>query len=139
MKTMIMIVLALMWALPAQAHEKRVVAGGAYQFVVGFVQEPAFSGQANGVDLRVTKQEEAVEGLEKTLSVDISKDGKSIALAFEPNFKEPGRYAAYFVPSQEGSYQFRIFGTIDNITINEKFESGQKFDDVRNSREVVFP
>ena len=36
----------------ASAHERRTV--GKYQFVVGWLNEPAFSGQMNSIDLRVT-------------------------------------------------------------------------------------
>jgi len=38
----------------ASAHERRTVLNGRYQFVVGFLNEPAVSGEVNSVDLRVS-------------------------------------------------------------------------------------
>lgn len=37
----------------ASAHERRDLAGGKYQAVVGFLVEPAYEGEPNGLDLTV--------------------------------------------------------------------------------------
>ncbi len=55
-KTLLMLVSLLALSLTAtgvQAHDHRHVGG--YNFVVGFVVEPAYEGLANGVEVRVTK------------------------------------------------------------------------------------
>ncbi|MBI2322865.1 MAG: hypothetical protein HYU88_12445 [Chloroflexi bacterium] len=67
--------LSLLPLFPGQvlAHERRPVAGK-YQLVVGFLNEPAFAGQMNGIDLRVTVPAEGdkpIEGLEKTLKATV--------------------------------------------------------------------
>ena len=56
----------------AAAHERRTVADK-YTFVVGFINEPVFLEQPNGIDLRITNAEsnEPVEGVEKTLKADM--------------------------------------------------------------------
>jgi hypothetical protein len=124
------------------AHERRVVAGK-YQFVVGFLQEPAVQGQLNGVDLRVTNIEtnQPVTGLEKTLKVRVrAGGGPEKEFALEPRFNMPGVYAAYFIPSRPGGYVFTFVGTIDGQQINEVFQSGPgRFSDVSPTDELAFP
>lgn len=131
-------------ALPgaALAHERRVVAGK-YQFVVGFLNEPAVQGQLNGVDLRVTNTEtnQPVTGLEKTLKVRVrAGGGPEKEFELQPRFNMPGAYAAYFIPSRPGGYVFTFVGTIDGQQVNEVFQSGPgRFDDVRPADELAFP
>lgn len=126
----------------ALAHERRVVAGK-YQFVVGFLNEPAVQGQLNGVDLRVTSTEtnQPVTGLEKTLKVRVrAGGGPEKEFDLQPRFNMPGAYAAYFIPSRAGGYVFTFVGTIDGQQINEVFQSGPgRFDDVRPADELAFP
>jgi hypothetical protein len=137
----VMLVLTLLGAPVLWAHDHRAVATK-YIFVVGFATEPAFAGQMNGVDLRVTLMvdDSPVEGVEKDLRVSIfKKDNKaSIVLPLKPKYKEPGRYASYFQPTEKGTYIFVFQGKINGITINEKFESNKdKFHDVEDG--VKFP
>lgn len=139
MKRIALVLIALVFvAARAEAHEKR--SAGGYDYVVGFVNEPAFSGQMNGVDLRVSKGGEPVEGLEKTLLAIVSKDGKERQFDFRKKYKEPGRYAAYFLPSAAGDYAFRIQGKIGELDVDETFKSADgKFGGVTDSTEVSFP
>ena len=54
--------LALSWLLrpgSAQASETRLVAGGQYELTVGFVVEPAFEGEPNGLNVRVVELDPA--------------------------------------------------------------------------------
>src|SRR5919201_3259806 len=61
----------------AFAHERRMV--GPCQFIVGWLTEPAYVGQLNSLDLRITdtRQNPAapVSGLEKTLTADLAAGG----------------------------------------------------------------
>ena len=61
----------------AYAHERRTV--GPYQFVVGWLNEPAYVGQLNSLDLRISDTRQnpaaAVSGLEKTLTADLAAGG----------------------------------------------------------------
>lgn len=131
---------ALCFIPSASAHEKRQVSD--YNFIVGFVNEPAFSGSMNGIDLRVLSGDKPVEGLEKTLKATVwTADRKqSMPLSFKPRHKEPGRYAAYFLPSQAGDYVFVIEGEIEGKTFKETFESGPKgFHGVEDAEALRFP
>ncbi len=127
---------------PASAHERRVVAGK-YAFVVGFLEEPAYVEEGNGVSLVVTDTQNSnrpVEGVEKTLKVEVTTAGQSKVFDLRTVFNREGGYQAQFIPTKEGSYTFRFFGTIAGTEINEKFESGPgRFDDIQGKAAAQFP
>ena len=126
---------------PAAAHERRNV--GPYQVVVGFGSEPAFAGSTNGASIRitVTRTTKPVEGVEKTLSVEIAAGGlKPLALPLRAVFGNPGLYQADFVPTKEGAYIFRFKGKIESLDVDEKFESGPgRFNDVEGVAKLQYP
>lgn len=140
------VVLSMIAALatPALAHERREV--GPYLFVVGFVEEPSFLGGTNGVSLRVTDTRNTppipVEGLQETLDVQVFHGGltRSLDLGFDTVFGQPGLYAAHFVPTAPGVYIFRIHGTIGDLAVDERFESGPgRFDEVQPVSALQYP
>ena len=135
------LMLVAMLAGLALAHERRDV-GGKYSFVVGWTGESAYAGQMNGVSLNVTNTETKapVEGLEKTLKVEIIQGAQKRELPLRAVFRQPGVYAADVVPTKEGDYRFRFFGTIEGTQIDESFDSADgKFDGVKSSQAIVFP
>jgi hypothetical protein len=108
--------------LTTEAHERRTVNGGSYQFVVGFMSEPAFEGQQNGIDLRVMQgDDEPVEGLAQTLQVEVthSDSGVSAVLPLRALWGQPGHYTADLVPTATGGYELRFFGEIDGVPVEE--------------------
>lgn len=133
----------------ASAHERRDIVGGKYQAVVGFLTEPAYQGQVNGLDLTVTSKTEKdaagnarpIEGLEKTLKAQVMVGGgKTLDLTLQARFNMPGKYAAYFQPTVAGQYTYRVYGTINGENLDEKFESGPgRFGDVEPIAPLQFP
>lgn len=127
----------------AAAHERRMV--GPYQFVVGFISEPAFAGTVNSLDLRISDTRvtpaKAVEGLEKTLTATVQSGGLApLPLTVTARFGTPGAYNGYFVPTASGAYIFQIAGKIDTMDVNEKFESGPgRFNDVESTTALQYP
>lgn len=131
------------------AHERRDLVNGRYQAVVGFLNEPAFDHQLNGLDLTVVDktqktaqgQDKPVEGLEKTLKAEVLfGGGKKLELALRPRFGQPGKYAAYFEPTKAGQYTFHVYGQIEGNAIDERFESGPgRFNDVQSLAPLQFP
>jgi hypothetical protein len=131
----------------AHAHERRAV--GEYEFVVGFIVEPAFEGIKNGVDLRVQipagAEGEAptpVVGLEETVQVEVTHipSGVSAVMSLRTIFRDPGHFTADLIPTAPGPYRFRFFGLVEDLTVDETLESGE---DTFNSREpaegIQFP
>jgi hypothetical protein len=107
----------------ANAHERRTV--GQFNFVVGFLNEPALVEEPNAVDLRVSRAGDAtpVTGLEQTLRVEVTHEGETLEVQLRPRFNVPGAYDGRFYPTSTGVYSFRFFGTIEGVEIDERFTS----------------
>jgi hypothetical protein len=125
----------------ALAHERRDV--GKYQFVVGFINEPAIQGQPNGIDLTVTDKQtqQPVEGLDKTLKASIAfGGGQPKDFPLRARFQMPGHYTTDFIPTRAGTYIFSFSGDAGGQAVNERFESGPgRFDDVQAATALQFP
>jgi hypothetical protein len=124
------------------AHEHRHV--GDYNFVVGFMNEPAIIEQPNGLDLRITTGEgdnaEPVEGLENTLDAEIIYGDQRLPLDIRARWGQPGAYTADVIPTATGAYTFRIYGTIDGMQVDETFTSGpDTFSEVAGINAMTFP
>jgi hypothetical protein len=138
-------VIAVLFALSplaVAAHEQRDTPSGSYSLTVGFLNEPAYLGQANAVYLEVVEYGSdggPVEGLSPTLAVDVQKDGATATFEFLPG-AEPGQYVAPFYPTATGDYTFRIHGQIEEEAIDESFRSSPNtFNPVEPLTSVQFP
>jgi hypothetical protein len=141
--TTIVVVVAslLLFSGPADAHERRTV--GPYQLVVGWLNEPAYVGLINSLDLRITdtRNSQPVAGLEKTLTADVAAGGIApFPLSVSARFGTPGAYNGWIMPTVTGTYTFHITGKIDTLTIDEKFASGPStFGEVEDTQVVQYP
>lgn len=150
------LVLALLLAGSSQsasAHEHRVVLDGKYEFVVGFLNEPAVSDEVNSIDLRVTDLTQTtpaadggegvgtpVEGLESTLTVDIIFGDQTKTLDVQPRFRTPGAYNGWMIPVQPGDYAFHVYGTVNGAAVDEMFTPGpETFSSVMDRAALEFP
>lgn len=135
---------------PASAHERRTV--GAYMFVVGWDNEPAYAGQPNSVGARLTDTAgKPIVDLGETLEVEVIFGGQtSSKMKMEPGFAlNPdgtarfgtlGAYSADLTPSRAGVYTFHFTGTIKGQAIDERFTSSETtFDSPKEISEVAFP
>ena len=128
----------------AFAHEHREI--GEYVFVVGFLNEPAFQGEQNGISVTITRKDtgEPVAGLAETLKAQVimGAEQREMALhqAWGDTWGEKGQYTAPFYPTAAGDYTFRFFGEIDGTPIDEKFTSSpDTFSSVESPSELQFP
>lgn len=141
----ITVALILVGMLPttASAHERRDVAGGKLEFVVGFIAEPAILGEPNGIDLRVTNKanKEPVEGLEKLLKATVQFGGGAPKeFTLRARFGQKGAYTADLIPTRAGAYIFTFSGTWEGAQINERFEAGPgRFSEVEDPAKLHFP
>jgi hypothetical protein len=141
--TLVVATSCIAFAGSAAAHERRAV--GPYELVVGWLDEPAYVGSVNSLDLRVTDTRvtpaKNVEGLEKTLTVDVQAGGLApFALRVTPRFGAAGAYNGYVLPTATGTYIFTIKGKIESLDINEKFESGPgRFGDIESTHALQYP
>ena len=125
----------------AYAHERRTV--GPYQFVVGWLNEPAYVGQLNSLDLRVTdtRNTQPVAGLEKTLTADVAAGGLApYTLTVSARFGTAGAYNGWLMPTASGTYTFHIKGKIETLDVDEKFTSSPStFGDIEDTTAVQYP
>ena len=80
----------------ALAHEERDVSG--YTIEVGFINEPVFVGDKSGLELGVHKGDQAVEGLDRTLTAEVVVGDKHLALPLAARETEPGWYQSTVHP-----------------------------------------
>ena len=128
----------LLLAAPVAAHEQRTV--GDYDFVVGLIGEPVFTGQKSGLEFSVSSGDTPVEGLETTLQAELIYQGQTRALTVSPRFGQPGWYQSVFFPTAAGPYTFHIFGTVEGTPIDESFTSSPDgFSEVEDQAGGQFP
>lgn len=150
-------------AATVSAHETREVEGE-FQFVVGFMNEPAYVNQMNGIDLRISyangnhddadngddhdhgtddqyaTENPPVENAHQTLSATIIHGEDSMDVDLRPVWGQPGAYTADVIPTSTGTYQFHFHGEIDGTTIDETFVGGpDTFSEVEPTEELEFP
>ena len=133
---------ALMLAAgPAAAHEHRHVAGGKYEFTVGWGDEPTYSGFKNSVSLAVKDAGgKPLTDIGDTLKVDVATGAQKMTLPLKASDEEPGSYLAALVPTRPGTYAFTFSGTIHGDAINETFTSSETtFDNVDDTADILFP
>lgn len=134
--------LTLLTALTtAAAHDHHTVGEGENQFEItlGYVREPAYTDELNGLDLFVhTMADEPVENLEASLGVAIiAPDGETRReLPLRAVYGEPGAYTSDFILSEPGVYSFAITGFIGatEVDLSVPYE-----DEVTPLAELRFP
>lgn len=153
--------LVALLAAPALAHEHRELLDGQYEITIGFIEEPAFVGEQNGLFLRVvnlaattdavsdaeSEEEDAdheagapVIGLDQTLRAEVIFGDQSMALPLSPIGGELGSYRSVFFPTAAGDYTFHLTGEIEGNTIDESFTSAPDgFDSVQEVEPLQFP
>jgi hypothetical protein len=124
------------------AHDRRTIANGQADVVVGWLVEPAFVDEPNGVDFRVMKAgtTEPIEGLEKTVKVAVTHGNTTKTYDLRARFGMKGAYTADIFPTATGDYKFQFTGEVNGVKIDEAFESGpNRFDGVKPLTAVQFP
>jgi hypothetical protein len=136
--------LALMGATTAGAHEPRT--SGGFRFVVGWGDEPAYTGLKNSVQVTVTEANgNPVTDLGDSLKLEVSKGSEKITLPLQANFGvggfgPPGDYRAWLTPTRPGTYVVRLTGSIRGQNVDESFTSGKTtFNEVEDASTIQFP
>ena len=132
-------------AAPALGHEHRAI--GAYAFVVGWKNEPTYSGFSNAVQLFLSDAtgKNPVTDLGDTLNVTPvfnGQKGETLPLhaAFGKTYGTPGEYDSALTPTRPGTYAFHFTGTIAGQNIDETFTSSEKtFSNVADAGGIQFP
>ncbi len=83
-----------------------------------------------------------VAGLETTLRVEVTHIPTSASRMMDLRSvaDSPGVYTADFIPTSAGQYRFRFMGSIEDIVVDETFESGPgRFADIEPADAIQFP
>jgi hypothetical protein len=135
------LLLLLIGAPPAVAHESRKV--GPYEFVVGWYDEPTFTGAKNGPEVRISdfqSEKPITENVPVELEVEVIFEGESTTLTMEPTFSDPSAFEADLAPTRPGEYTFRFVGTVGDLDVDESFTSGpDTFNSPTDLKEIQFP
>lgn len=107
----------------ALAHDTQTVGEGAerYRITLGYVNEPPYTEQLNGLELIVrTQGGEPVENLANSLSATIiAPDGeRTRELPLRARYGQPGAYTSDFILSEPGTYTFEIGGFIGGLEVD---------------------
>jgi hypothetical protein len=124
-----------LWIAPAAAHQRQLLQIGAtdYLVVVGFINEPVYTGDKSGIDLAImlpdpshptdarAPEVKPLSNLDKTLKVEVKAGPHARVFDLKPAYRTPGRYEAVFYPTVATTYNLRLFGTIDNVPVDLTF------------------
>src|SRR5829696_4141599 len=145
------VLLAALAAAPASAHAEKKA--GRYSFVVGFVDEPAYAGQPNSLQVIISRDGKPatdlagkLDGLMAHAYYGRKADPKAenTMMPLEPRFGDgwgtPGDYRSFFVPTQAGAYTFTLKGRLGDQEIDLADPSGpETFGDVNDPAKAAFP
>ncbi|MEK9682189.1 MAG: hypothetical protein VW081_04820 [Nitrosopumilus sp.] len=118
------------------AYGHTVDAVGDYRVEIGWMNEPVVSGETNAIEFYVstlnscpeisepTKCAESqefqngIEGLKKTVKMQLIYKDESITLPLSPDHDIPGKYYAFVNPTVSGFYQANMLGSINDTPIS---------------------
>ncbi len=126
----------------ALAHERRTIANGKYDVVVGWDVEPAYADLKNGAGIRIMDAgtTNPVVGADKTLKIQIRQGASTQPFALRAVFGQNGYYVADILPTRDGEYQWIFTGTITGDAVNETFDTADgKFNKVEPLTALQFP
>jgi hypothetical protein len=138
------LVLLALFLLPASAlaHERRTVANGKYDVVVGWDTEPAFANMKNSASIRImqARTNTPVTGADKNLKLAIRQGASTKDFPLRAVFGQDGYYVADIIPTRVGDYQWIFSGNINGDAVNETFDTADgKFNAVVASTALQFP
>ena len=136
------VVTVLLLGFTVQALAHGIAQAGDYQLEIGFLNEPIYQSVPNGLDLIVTntKTNEAINGLEDSLKVEIIHGASKKTLKLAPQDGVDGAYTADVIPTETGDYTWHIFGKINNTPVDVSMTSApDTFNSVESQDQAFFP
>ncbi len=111
------------------AYGHTVDSVGEYRLEIGWMNEPVVSGETNGIELYVSHLkkdiplkdqpfEKGIEGLEKSLKIQLVYDTENIILPLAADHNISGKYYAFVDPTKAGYYQANVLGNIGETSVS---------------------
>ncbi len=145
MKLTAICILFLITLVPlVSAHQIDSV--GQYRIQIGWMQEPAVSGESNGIELYVSPLnanlapeeqpfKDGISGLYKDLKIQLILRGETITLPLRADHNIPGKYFTLVEPTVAGYYQVNILGNIGDTIVSKSLHAPK----VENKTYLQFP
>ena len=136
MKLSILLLLLVIPGSVGIAYGHTVDAVGEYRVEIGWMNEPVVSGETNAIEFYVSPMDpcpeitdpikcaesqefqNGVEGLKKTVKMQLIYKDESITLPLSPDHNIPGKYYAFVNPTVSGFYQANMLGSIEDTPIS---------------------
>ena len=136
MKLSILLILLIIPGSVGIAYGHTVDAVGEYRVEIGWMNEPVVSGETNAIEFYVSPMnpcpeipepikcaesqefQNGVEGLKKTVKMQLIYRDESITLPLSPDHDIPGKYYAFVNPTVSGFYQANMLGSIKDTPIS---------------------
>ena len=136
MKLSILLLLLVIPGSVGIAYGHTVDAVGEYRVEIGWMNEPVVSGETNAIEFYVSPMnpcpeipepikcaesqefQNGVEGLKKTVKMQLIYKDESITLPLSPDHDIPGKYYAFVNPTVSGFYQANMLGSIKDTPIS---------------------
>lgn len=136
MKPSILLLLLIIPGSVGIAYGHTVDAVGEYRVEIGWMNEPVVSGETNAIEFYVSPMnpcpeiqdpikcaesqefQNGVEGLKKTVKMQLIYKDESITLPLSPDHNIPGKYYAFVNPTVSGFYQANVLGSINETPIS---------------------
>jgi hypothetical protein len=129
---------SLLAAASAAGHDRKQV--GDVRLVIGWGDEPAFSGLKNAIEVDVADAKGQPVAEDASLAVDVSFGDQHVMLPLRPARGQPGRFRALLQPTRAGTYAFHITGTVKGQAIDATSTcSGTTFACVIDVADIQFP
>jgi hypothetical protein len=130
------LLLLIVPSLAGTVYAHTVDSVGEYRVEIGWMNEPVVSGETNGIEFYVSPLvpcpdipepikcaesqdfKNGVEGLKKTIKMQLIYKDESITLPLSPDHNIPGKYYAFINPTVSGFYQANVLGTIEDTPIS---------------------
>ena len=120
------------------AHDAHVA--GPYRLVIGWSDEPAFTGIRNAVVVEITETGKGPITDPASLAVEVSFGGERIVLPLTQDSVRRHVFQAPLVPTRAGTYSLHITGKVKNQAIDVTTTCSEKtFDCVMDGSAIQFP
>ena len=143
------LVAVLIAATSGTAAAHVVSTDGPYTVAMGWLQEPAYVGSQNAVQVIIkdSKGSPVADLASGALTVVVSTGGQqTAALPLDPSLDpdtglgRPGEYLAWLVPTVPGDYTFHLTGSIHGQNLDETYTSSDTtFNAVEDPTAAQFP
>ena len=136
MRLQILFLLLLIPSSFGAVYGHTIDAVGEYRVEIGWMNEPVVSGETNGIEFYVSpliacpeilepmkcaesqEFQNGIEGLKKTVKMQLVYNDESINLPLSPDHDIPGKYYAFVNPTVSGFYQANVLGSIEDTPIS---------------------